>query len=239
MPKRLSTPADSALLPVGLRGLVVGGLLAALMSSLAAVFNSCSTLFTMDIYKKWNPGASELSLVRVGRIATGAVVVFGVLWIPVMDNVSGELYTYLQSVQAYIAPPIAAVFFMGLFWPRLNTAGAMSALVGGFVIGMLRLAMEINKDRLGGGVAFWFADVNFLYFAILLFGICLALLVGVSLLFPAPRVADLRGLTYATTMAEDRERSRASWDARDVVLSLVVLVILAVILVYFSPLGVG
>ena len=227
------------LLPVGVRGLVAGGLLAALMSSLAAVFNSCSTLFTMDIYKKFNPDASERSLVRIGRIATGVVVVFGVLWIPLMENVSGELYTYLQSVQAYIAPPIAAVFFMGLVWPRLNTAGAMSALVGGFVIGMLRLALEINKDALGNGVAFWFADVNFLYFAVMLFGICLALLVGVSLMYPPPSVEEIRGLTYATTMAEDRERSRASWDARDASLSLIVLAILAVILVYFSPLGVG
>lgn len=111
------------LLPVGLRGLVAGGLPAALMSSLAAVFNARSTLFTMDIYKKFRPAASERSLVKVGRIATGVVVIFGILWIPVMENISGELYHYLQSVQAYIAPPIAAVFFLGLFRKRLTQRG--------------------------------------------------------------------------------------------------------------------
>jgi SSS family solute:Na+ symporter len=227
-----------ALLPVGLRGLVAGGLLAALMSSLAAVFNSCSTLFTMDIYKKLRPLASERTLVTVGRIATAVVVVFGILWIPLMQNISGELYHYLQSVQAYIAPPIAAVFFLGLFWKRLNAAGAMSALVGGFVIGMARLVAELNKEALGGAL-YWFADVNFLYFAILLTVVCVVLLIGVSLLYPAPDVEQIRGLTYATTMADDRERSRASWNARDVVLSLVVLAVLAAILVYFSPLGVA
>jgi len=226
------------LLPVGLRGLVAAGLLAALMSSLAAVFNSCSTLFTMDIYKKLRPESSERTLVTVGRVATGVVVVSGILWIPLMQSISGELYHYLQSVQAYIAPPIAAVFFLGLFWKRLNSAGAMAALVGGFVLGMLRLVAELNKDSLAGSL-YWFADVNFLYFAILLLGVSVVLLVGVSLVTQVPGFDQIRGLTYATTVAEDRAASRASWNARDVVLSLVVLVILAVILIYFSPLGVG
>jgi SSS family solute:Na+ symporter len=226
------------LLPVGLRGLVAGGLLAALMSSLAAVFNSCSTLFTMDVYKKLRPEASERTLVAVGRAATGVVVISGFLWIPFMENISGELYHYLQSVQAYIAPPIAAVFFFGLFWRRLNIAGAMSAMVGGFVIGMLRLIAELNKDHLSGAL-YWFADVNFLYFAVMLLGVCVVLLVGVSLFYAEPRFEQIRGLTYATTVVEDREASRASWSTRDVVLSAVVLVLLAMILIYFSPLGVG
>ncbi|MGD8699085.1 MAG: sodium:solute symporter [Gemmatimonadales bacterium] len=226
------------LLPVGLRGLVAGGLLAALMSSLAAVFNSCSTLFTMDIYKKLRPQAPERRLVLVGRIATGVVVITGLLWIPLMQAISGELYHYLQSVQAYIAPPIAAVFFLGIFWKRLNAAGAMAALVGGFALGMARLVAELAKESLSGAL-YWFADVNFLYFALILTAVCVALLVGISLLYPAPAFEQIRGLTYATTVTEDRERSRATWNARDVVLSLVVLVILVLILVYFSPLGVG
>ncbi len=226
------------LLPIGLRGLVAAGLLAALMSSLAAVFNSCSTLFTMDIYKKLRPASSERALVTVGRVATGVVVVSGVLWIPLMNNISGELYHYLQSVQAYIAPPIAAVFFLGLFWKRLNAAGALAALVGGFVLGMLRLVAELNKEALSGAL-FWFADVNFLYFAILLLGVSVVLLVVVSLATPMPRFEQIRGLTYATTVAEDRAASRASWNARDVVLSLFVLVLLAGILIYFSPLVIG
>jgi SSS family solute:Na+ symporter len=226
------------LLPIGLRGLVAAGLLAALMSSLAAVFNSCSTLFTMDIYKKLRPASSERALVTVGRVATGVVVVSGVLWIPLMNNISGELYHYLQSVQAYIAPPIAAVFFLGLLWKRLNAAGALAALVGGFVLGMLRLVAELNKEALSGAL-FWFADVNFLYFAILLLGVSVVLLVVVSLATPMPRFEQIRGLTYATTVAEDRAASRASWNARDVVLSLFVLVLLAGILIYFSPLVIG
>ncbi len=226
------------LLPVGLRGLVAGGLLAALMSSLAAVFNSCSTLFTMDVYKKLRPEASERTLVTVGRTATGVVVISGFLWIPFMESISGELYHYLQSVQAYIAPPIAAVFFLGLFWKRLNVAGAMSAMVGGFVIGMLRLIAELNKEHLSGAL-YWFADVNFLYFAIMLLGVCVTLLIAVSYFYPEPGFEQIKGLTYATTVAEDREASRASWNARDVVLSVVVLVFLALILLYFSPLGVG
>ncbi len=109
-----------ALLPTGIRGLVTGGLLAALMSSLAAVFNSCSTLFTIDIYKKLRPDTPEKKLVNVGRVATGIVVILGIAWIPLMKFISGELYHYLQSVQAYIAPPIAAVFLLGLFWKRIN-----------------------------------------------------------------------------------------------------------------------
>ncbi|GAB4366999.1 MAG: sodium:solute symporter [Calditrichia bacterium] len=227
-----------ALLPAGFRGLVAGGLLAALMSSLAAVFNSCSTLFTMDIYQKLNPSASEKRLVRVGRIATAIVVVSGIAWIPLMKYISGELYHYLQSVQAYIAPPIAAVFFLGIFWKRINATGALTALIGGFVLGMLRLITELTKHHLSG-LLFEFADMNFLYFAIMLFMVCIALLVVVSLWTKPPMYENIRGLTYATTVREDRARSRASWNTRDVVLSLVVLVIIALILIYFSPLGIG
>ena len=224
-----------ALLPIGLRGLIAGGLLAALMSSLASVFNSCSTLFTIDIYKKLKPDASEKKLVRVGRIATAAVVVSGLLWIPLMKNISGELYHYLQSVQSYIAPPIAAVFLIGLFWKRINAAGALTSLIGGFVIGMLRLVAELNKHSLGGWLH-TFATVNFLHFCIYLFLVCIAMMVAVSLLTPKPSAEKLNGLTYSTTMAGEKAASRASWNYRDAALSAVVLVIVALVLVFFSPL---
>jgi SSS family solute:Na+ symporter len=223
------------LLPTGLRGLVAGGLLAALMSSLAAVFNSCSTLFTMDIYQKLKPEASERTLVTVGRIATGVVVVSGIFWIPFMKYISGELYHYIQSVQAYIAPPIAAVFLLGLFFKRINARGAMAALVGGFVLGMGRLFTEIIKEDLSG-VLYDYANLNFLHFCIFLFLVCIVVLIGVSLLTPAPTYEKIKGLTYATTVAADKARSRASWNTRDVVLSVIVLVILALVLLYFSPL---
>lgn len=223
------------LLPVGFRGLVVGGLLAALMSSLAAVFNSCSTLFTMDIYKKIKPKSSEKTLVLVGKIATGVVVICGILWIPLMKFISGELYHYLQSVQSYIAPPIAAVFILGLFWKRINSSGALAALIGGFMIGMLRLVAEINKEHLSG----WFhtfADINFLYFCVYLFLVCIAMMIVISLVTKPPSDEKIQGLTYATTVAEDKKASRASWNMRDLILSLVILAIIALVLIYFSPL---
>lgn len=224
-----------ALLPIGLRGLVVGGLLAALMSSLAAVFNSCSTLFTMDIYKKIRPDASEKRLVFVGRVATGVVVVSGILWIPFMKYISGELYHYLQSVQAYLAPPIAAVFLLGIFWKKINANGAHAGLIGGFALGILRLIAELSKKHLSGWL-FTFADMNFLYFCVYLFLICVALMIGFSLFSRSPSFEKIKGLTYGTTVAEDKQASRESWTTRDVFLSLVVLVIIALILICFSPL---
>jgi SSS family solute:Na+ symporter len=224
-----------ALLPVGLRGLVVGGLLAALMSSLAAVFNSCSTLFTMDIYKKIRPDTSEKKLVLVGRIATGVLVVSGILWIPLMKYISGELYHYLQSVQSYIAPPITAVFLLGIFWKRINAKGAISTLIGGFAIGMIRLVAELNKEHLGG-ILYKFADLNFLYFCFYLFVACIGAMVIISLLTQMPSYEKIQGLTYSTTVAEDKKASRASWNTRDVVLSVVVLIIIALVMIYFSPL---
>src|SRR5215212_6000585 len=153
------------LLPVGLRGLLAGGLLAALMSSLASVYNACSTLFTMDIYKKIKPQADNKELVRVGRITTTVVVVLGMVWIPLMSKISGVLYQYLQSVQSYLAPPIAAVFLLGVFSKRINAKGASGAMVIGFVIGVIRIILELNKESLTGFLHS-FATVNFLYFCI-------------------------------------------------------------------------
>jgi SSS family solute:Na+ symporter len=222
------------LLPMGMRGLVAGGLLAALMSSLAAVFNSCSTLFTMDIYKKFKPDTPEKKLVVVGRIATGVVVILGILWIPFMKLISGELYHYLQSVQSYIAPPIAAVFLLGLFWKRINASGAMSALIGGFVLGMARLVLELIKGSLSGFLH-WYADVSFLHFAIYLFLLCIAILVLVSMFTAPPSYQKIAGLTYSTTVAEDKAASRASWNYKDVLLSIGVVVIIVLILLLFSP----
>ena len=227
------------LLPSGMRGLVAGGLLAALMSSLSSVFNSCSTLFTMDIYKKLKPNASEKKLVVVGRIATGIIVISGILWIPLMKVVSsGGLYQYLQSVQAYIAPPIAAVFLLGIFWNRINSTGALAALVGGFSAGMFRLALEINKANLSGFL-YDFADLNFLYFAIFSFLACIALMITVSLITPAPDLNRISGLTYATTSKNDLKESKNSWESFDLINSVIIILILALILIYFSPIGIG
>lgn len=239
-----------ALLPVGLRGVVVAGLLAALMSSLSSVFNSCSTLVTWDVYKEMKPSASERELVWVGRLATVGLTVLGLLWIPLMQIVSGQLYTYLQSIQSYISPPIAAVFLLGVFWKRVNAQGALASLGTGFVLGMLRLVLELmngtDKTGLPEGMVSAFAEINFLHFAILLFVICVAVLVGVSLATAPPPPEKVRGLTRQTAEAEtdapenepetlvtDAESSRR-WRRRDAILTAVLIVLVVLIWIYFS-----
>ncbi|HVH66803.1 MAG TPA: sodium:solute symporter [Gemmatimonadales bacterium] len=201
--------ADSAyptlvtrLLPEGIKGLVLAGMLAALMSSLASAFNACSTLLTWDVYRKMRPAASEAQLVNVGRISAGVMVVLGLVWIPFMKYISSQIYIYLQSVQAYIAPPIAACFLLGLFYRRLNGAGAMASLVTGLVLGVLRLVLElVNKATTGGGLEpgtlwHWIATINFLHYAVLLFVISTAVLFVVSLATPPPAPEKTAGLTY-------------------------------------------
>ena len=180
-------------------------MLAALMSSLASAFNSCSTLLTWDVYRKWRPNATEARLVFVGRVTTVILVFFGLAWIPAMKFISPQLYIYLQSVQAYIAPPIAACFLLGVLSPRLNGKGALAALWTGFVLGFARLVLELTKSRLTPGTPiYWFADINFLHFAALLFLLCSLILIVVSIVTPPPppeRVADLTMQTVAPSAA--------------------------------------
>lgn len=188
------------LLPSGLVGLMVAALLAALMGGMASVFNSASTLVTLDFYKRVRPNASEKQLVTFGRIATGVLVVLGLLWVPFIKLLSSQLYIYLQSVQAYISPPIAACFILGILWTRLNGAGAISALLTGFVMGTLRFVLEVldKSSHFQGGAVRWLLDMNFLHYAIFMFVICAGVLVLVSLMTPAPDRKKLAGLTFAT-----------------------------------------
>ncbi len=222
-----------ALLPVGIRGLVVAGLLAALMSSLSAVFNSTSTLITIDVYRKLQPEATEQRLVRVGQVTTAVLVLFGLAWIPFMKLISGQLYEYLQSVQAYISPPIAAVFLIGVLWRRVNARGAIASLVTGFVLGMGRLVVEIAPALQTGFLA-TYAEVNFLHFAIILFLLCSAVLVVVSLASPPPPHAKVDGLTFATLESPTAEESDPAWRARDLVLSVALVAAVALVWAYFS-----
>ena len=141
------------LLPPGIRGIVVAGLLSALMGSLAGVFNACSTLFTVDLYQKWKPKATQHQLVRTGRIATAIMVVIALAWIPVIKNAHG-LYTYLQAVQGYLAPPIFVVFFFGVFFKRLNAQGALWAMIVGFALGIFRMIVD-TPVTLGSGGFRW------------------------------------------------------------------------------------
>lgn len=221
----------ATLLPAGLRGLIVAGLLAALMSSLSSVFNSTSTLITWDIYKKLQPAASEQRLVWVGRVSTAVLVGFGLMWIPLMQLISGQLYQYIQSVQAYISPPIAAVFLLGLLSARLNARGAMAALLTGFVLGMARLVLELNKASLGDGWLFAYANINFLHFAALLFALCSIVLIGASLTAPAPAREQVESLTFQTTAPAARTHRPT---ALDIALAGLLVVAVGLIWVYFS-----
>src|SRR5437588_79866 len=190
------------LLPVGLVGLVMAALLAAVMGAMSSVFNSASTLVTLDFYKKIRPQSSENQLVNFGRIATGIMVLLVLLWVPFIHYIRCQMYIYLQSVQAYISPPIAACFVLGILWPRLNGAGAITSLLTGFVLGAARFILEL-ADRAGGShfqspAIRWLIDMNFLHYAIFMFVVCSAVLIGVSLMTPAPNPERLACPTFPT-----------------------------------------
>ena len=218
-----------SMLPVGLRGLVVAGLLSALMSSLASLFNSCATLFTVDIYQKLCPGKSQTHLVNVGRVATAVVVGAGLIWIPIMKKISegnSGLYDYLQNVQGFLAPPITAVFLLGLFWKRINAQGAFTGLCVGFVAGMIKLTIQtLTKSGMIAktGVLGAIGEFNGYYFSGVLTVSIATLVIIVSLMTPAPSEAQVAGLTYGSRTPEQLAENRASWDWRDVAGSAVVL----------------
>jgi len=230
-----------SVLPVGIRGLVVAGLLAALMSSLAGAFNACSTLFTMDFYGKLRPGASQHRLVWVGRVATAVMVLIALLWIPVIQGAKG-LYDYLQGVQSYLAPPIFTVFFLGVFAKRLNAKGCLAALVVGFLLGVFRLAVDTPVSlKLQGfeagyapGSLLWIVNnIYFQYYSVVIFLVSAAVMVGVSYATDPPSAKQLEGLTFATVTEEQRRESRASWNRVDVFASAVVLGLILIAYLYF------
>lgn len=228
------------LLPVGLRGLVVAGLLSALMSSLASLFNSCATLFTVDIYEKLRPGQSERQLVFVGRVATGVVVGCGLVWIPIMKKISEGntgLYDYLQNVQGFLAPPITAVFLLGLFSRRITGTAALWGLVVGFVIGMVKLTLQTivkSGGAAGTGIVAAIGNFNAYYFAGVLFLFSAVLVMLISMATPAPAWEKVRGLTYDSIGAEQQREIRSSWTAGDVIGTAVVLAMVLSVYLYFS-----
>jgi SSS family solute:Na+ symporter len=231
-----------AVMPTGLRGIVVAGLLAALMSSLAGAFNASSTLFTLDFYQKLRPRASQAQLVWVGRAATTTMVLIALLWIPVIQGARG-LYEYLQGIQAYLAPPIAAVFFLGVFIKRLNAAGCLAALVAGFALGLFRLAVDTPVTLGLAGYAQGYApgsllwivnNIYFQYYGLLIFLVSVAVMMGVSHATAAPLERQLAGITYATVSREQLDASRRSWGWHEVAGSAIVLALIAVTYVYFS-----
>lgn len=234
------------LLPVGLKGLVAGGLIAALMSSLASVFNSCSTIFTIDIYKKIMPDKSEKQLLRIGKTATGVIVILGILWIPIMEKIGGGvMYQYLQNVQSYIAPPVTTVFLLGIVWKRVNSTAAITTLMSGLVLLVARLGSEIwyQKDieyyrqtgeQIASGFMYTFATINFAHMAIFMFVFSVALCIATSLATAPPNYGTIKGLSFGTLTEDDKQSSKKSYDTIDIVLSFLLVVIVIGILMYFT-----
>lgn len=226
------------ILPSGIRGLVVAGLLAALMSSLAGVFNASSTLFTMDLYVKFKPGTSEKSLVKVGQMATGVMVLIGLLWIPVIQGSRG-LYDYLQSVQGYLAPPIFVVFFFGIFSKRMNASGALAALIVGFLMGLFRLAVDtpvmLNEGfSYATGSFFWIVNNFFFqYYSLLILFVSGLVMVLVSYATPAPDTTSFAGLTLDTVNEKQKMETRSGYNKWDIGASLLVLFLILAAYFYF------
>ena len=230
------------ILPEGVRGIVVAGLLAALMSSLSGVFNASSTLFTMDLYQKIRPHASQHQLVWTGRAATAAMVLIGLLWVPVIRGARG-MYEYLQGMQGYLGPPIFVVFFFGVFMKRLNAKGCLATLVVGFFLGIFRLAVDTPvtlglsgfENGYPEGSFFWILNsIYFQYYSLLIFIVCAVVMITVSYLTKAPAPEKISGLTYGTLTDEDRNATRGSWNGWDVMASAAVLAIILASYLYFS-----
>jgi SSS family solute:Na+ symporter len=229
-------------MPVGFRGMVVAGLLAALMTSLAAAYNACSTLFTMDFWVKFKPHATQRELVWVGRLATAVMVLIGLMWIPVIQGARG-LYDYLQGVQGYLAPPIFVVFFFGVFNKRLNAKGCLWALVVGFAMGVFRLAVDTPVTlKMAGfesgypeGSFLWIVNhIYFQYYSLLITVASIITMFVVSYTSAPPSEAQLVGLTYETVTSAQKRENRASWNQWDVINTGIVLALIVAAYVYFS-----
>lgn len=225
----------TSLLPTGFRGLVVAGLVAALMSSLASLFNSVSTLFTVDVYKKLHVGVSERGLVHIGRITTIVMTGLGLVWVPIMKAVSGGgLYQYIQSVQSFLAPPIVAVFLLGLFWRRCNTRGSVWGLSLGFVIGMAKLTINaLCRTGMPDTLLYKIANFQDFYFSGILLVISIAIVVLSSLTAPAPEPAAINGVCFSTRDANYLRENRESWNKVDVIASCVVVGLVVAAYAYF------
>jgi len=225
-------------LPVGVRGIVVAGLLAALMSALAGVFNASSSLFTMDFYSKLRPKATQAQLVKIGRVATVVMVIIGLLWIPVIQGAKG-LYDYLQGIQAYLAPPIFVVFFFGVFMKRLNGPGCLATLLTGFVMGVARLIID-TPVKLGGtpyeeGSFLWIINnIFFQYYSLLITIVCIIVFLVVSYATKPPDYAKISGLTFSTLSPQDKLETQASWNWKDVILSILLVLAIIAIYMYFT-----
>lgn len=223
------------LLPMGFKGVVIGGILAALMSSLASLFNSSAMLFTVDFYKKYKPGASEKHYVFIGRIATVVIVILGIAWIPVMKNLGKVLYEYLQDVQSLLAPGIAAVFLLGIISKKTTPAAGFSGLVIGFILGMTRLVLKIFGEALNSdGILYTtFVAPNWLHYEIVLFVIVILSMIVISYFTKPADFVAIKGLTFGSASKEQLAEVRNSYNKWDVINSLIIISIVIAFYVYF------
>ena len=224
------------ILPAGIKGIVTIGFVCALVASLAAFFNSCATLFTEDFYKPMKKGMSEAHYVFVGRTATVVVVLLGLAWMPIMMNM-GNLYSYLQDIQSLIAPAMVAVFTLGIFSKKITPKAGEWGLIGGFLIGMVRLITNVVTDS-GKAVmdgAFWdatswFWQTNWLIFECWLLLFIILLMVAVSFFTPAPSKEQIDAITFS---ADFKKSIKESWGAFDVIGTLVVIGLCSCFYAYF------
>ncbi len=226
------------LLPAGVKGLIVCGILAALMSSLASLFNSSAALFTIDFYQRFRPNTEAKKLVRIGQAATVVIVILGILWIPVMRSVGDVLYLYLQDVQSVLAPGIAAAFLMGVCWKRATAQGGMWGLLAGLIIGLTRLGAKIiyTGSDLTTNESFFrylFFDTNWLFFCGWMLVFCLLVVIVVSLFTKAPDPEKIQGLVFGTSTPAQRAETRASWNHWDIIHTVIILGITAAFYYYF------
>ena len=225
------------ILPAGVKGLVVCGILAALMSSLASLFNSSAMLFTIDFWKRLKPQTSEKSLVRIGQTATVVIVILGILWIPIMRSVGNVLYNYLQDVQSVLAPGIAAAFLLGITWKRASAKGGMWGLLSGIIIGLTRLGAKVYYSNATDAADSWFKavfyDFNWLFFCGVMLVVCCLVVIVVSLLTEAPDQQKIQGLVFGTSTPEQIAATRASWNHWDIIHTIIILGFTVAFYIYF------
>lgn len=223
----------STLLPAGFKGLVVAGLVAALMSSLSSLFNSSAALFTEDFYKKYRPNKKPYHYVVVGRVATTVIVILGILWIPIMRGMGEVLYKYLQDVQSLLAPGIAATFLLGVFSKRVNHHGAFWGLLTGMFLGLLRLFLNVIKVPDGTLLHTIFLSHNWLHYCIYLFLLCIVVILVVSYLTAKPNEEKTKSLTIYTITKEDRKEIRSTWNKWDVIHTVIIVGFIVWFYAYF------
>ncbi len=216
------------LLPTGLLGLVIAGLLAAMSSSISATLNSASTLITMDFVSKLAPNLTSQGLVRAGQIATVVLVILAAAWAPQIENFS-SLWDYLQLVLGFIAPPVVAVFLVGLFWKRGNGHGAIASLIGGLLIAVFMIVIKLN------GMVPTISEMHFLHTAPLLMVACILIHVVVSLATPAPSIEKIEHLTWHVGIfkAETEELKALPWYKNYRILAVFLLIITAIVVGMF------